>query len=319
LSPVAVAADRPLTIYRTRALGTGAELVVTDPGAQVPAARILHEELDRIDRLASRFRDDSEIARLHRAAGRQVRVSDDLLDTVLVALRAAEATDGAVDPTVGRAMERLGYDRDFALVAAGVPGRLPPAHGVPGWRTVAVDVGAATIRIPEGVVLDLGATAKALTADRVAARVGRECGCGALVSLGGDVAVSGAPPGGFAVGLGDDWRVIDDGAGSVAVTDGGLATSGLAVRRWRLGADEVHHIVDPATGRPAVPVWRTVTVAAASCVDANTASTAAMVKGAGAVPWLRARALPARLVTTGGEVITVAPWPDGDPPAPGRP
>lgn len=305
-----VTADRrPLTVYRTRALGTVAELVLTDPDARVAGSRVLHDELDRMDLLASRFRPDSEIARLHRAGGRQVRVSDELLETVAVALRAAEATDGAVDPTVGRAMERIGYDRDFARVAPGVAGRLPGPQAVPGWRTVEVDVAAATLRVPEGVVLDLGATAKALAADRIATRIHRECGSGVLVSLGGDVAVAGAPPEGFAIGLGDDCRVADDGAGTVAVRSGGLATSGLAVRHWRLGGHPVHHIVDPATGLPVDPVWRTVTVCAASCVDANTASTAAMVLGAGAPAWLAARSLPARLVRAGGEVVAVGAWP----------
>jgi len=300
---------RPRTSYRTQALGTVAELVVTDPDARVAGARLLHAELDRMDLLASRFRDDSELSRLHRAGGRRVRVSDELLQTVLVALRAAEATAGAVDPTVGRAMERIGYDRDFALVAPGVPGRLPPAGAVPGWRTVEVDEGSATIRIPEGVVLDLGATAKALAADRTASRVWRECGCGVLVSLGGDVSVAGAPPGGFAIGLGDDCRMPDAEGGTIAVRTGGLATSGTAVRHWRLGTVEVHHLLDPATGLPVAPVWRTVTVCAASCVDANTASTASMVLGADAPAWLEARSLPARLVAVDGEVTTAGPWP----------
>ena len=305
-----VTADRrPPTLYRTQALGTVAELVLTDPDARVAGARVLHAELDRMDLLASRFRPDSEIARLHRAGSRQVRVSDELLETVAVALRAAEATDGAVDPTVGRAMERIGYDRDFALVAPGVAGRLPGPRAVPGWRSVEVDLAAATLRIPEGVVLDLGATAKALAADRIAARIHRECGTGVLVSLGGDVAVAGAPPEGFAIGLGDDCRVTDDGAGTVAVRSGGLATSGLAVRRWRLGGHQVHHIVDPSTGLPVTPVWRTVTVCAASCVDANTASTASMVLGHEAPAWLAARSLPARLVSAGGEVVAVGAWP----------
>ncbi len=302
---------RPLTSYRTTALGTVAELVVTDPDARVAGARLLHAELDRMDLLASRFRDDSELSRLHRAGGRQVRVSDELLETVVIALRAAEATGGAVDPTVGRAMERIGYDRDFSLVASGVPGRLPAAAEVPGWRTVEVDERSATIRIPEGVVLDLGATAKALAADRTASRVRRECGCGVLVSLGGDVSVAGAPPGGFAIGLGDDCRVTDPEAGTVAVRSGGLATSGIAVRHWRLGTDEVHHLLDPATGLPVAPWWRTVTVCAASCVDANTASTASMVMGPAAPSWLEARSLPARLVAVDGRVTTVGPWPTG--------
>jgi thiamine biosynthesis lipoprotein len=311
LTATALAADtRRQARYRTTALGTQVDLLVTDPSVLVAAADALGAELSRIDDVASRFRPDSEIARLHGSSGRQIRVSDELIGTVLVALRAAEASDGAVDPTVGRALEVLGYDRDFALIAGGVPGHLPTARPVPGWRTVEVDIEACTIRMPEGVVLDLGATAKALAADRAATRIHRELGTGVLVSLGGDLAVAGAPPDGFPVGLDEDCRrpagTQDE---TVAVHVGGLATSGTQVRHWRLGTDEVHHLLDPATGRPVTPVWRTVTVCAASCVDANTASTAAMVKGAAAPAWLEAHALPARLVRIDGSVVTTSQWP----------
>jgi thiamine biosynthesis lipoprotein len=90
---------------------------------------------------------------------------------------------------------------------------------------------------------------------------------------------------------------------------GGLATSSTAVRRWRRGGTSYHHLLDPRTGRPAEPVWRTVTVTAASCVDANTASTAAIVRGRRAPGWLDALGLPARLVDASGAVRRVAGWP----------
>jgi thiamine biosynthesis lipoprotein len=130
-----------------------------------------------------------------------------------------------------------------------------------------------------------------------------------LVSLGGDAAVAGvAPPGGFAIGLADTCTapVADD---AVAITSGGLATSGVGVRHWRLGDHEVHHIVDPATGLPAVRFWRTVTTVASSCVEANAASTAAVVLGERAVPWLESLALPARLVRIDGTVLRTPGWP----------
>jgi thiamine biosynthesis lipoprotein ApbE len=309
-SMTATVTRRRGTVYRTAALGTHVELLVTDPDELVAASRILLAELTRIDEVASRFRPDSEISRLHRAGGRQVRVSDDLLETVRVALHAAEASDGAVDPTVGGALIELGYDRDFSQLAGGVPGRLPAARAVPGWRAVEVDVEACTISVPSGVLLDLGATAKALAADRVATRVHHQCGCGVLVSLGGDLAVAGAPAEGFAVELGEDCReVVGDLADSVAIGTGGMATSGTQVRWWRLGDHRVHHLIDPATGLPVTTVWRTVTVCGETCVDANTASTAAMVKGVDALRWLESLALPARLISVDGEVTTTATWP----------
>ena len=72
----------------------------------------------------------------------------------------------------------------------------------------------------------------------------------------------------------------------------------------------LHHILDPRTGLPAEPVWRTVSVAAGSCVDANAASTAAVIRGRRALGWLAQLGLPARLVDATGVVFTVAGWPD---------
>jgi thiamine biosynthesis lipoprotein len=160
-------------------------------------------------------------------------------------------------------------------------------------------------------LIDLGATAKALTSDRIAERVSVTLGCGVLVSLGGDIAVGGPSPfGGFRVGLADVSGAVQA-RETVAIASGGLATSGTMSRQWRLGNDVVNHIVDPSTGLSPTPVWRTVTVTAASCVDANAASTAAMVKGATAVRWLDSLQLPSRLVAVDGRILRVAGWPAG--------
>ena len=298
-----------LGIYRTRGLGCLAEIVLTDPDSVVGSVDIVHEELDRIDRAASRFRPDAEIALVHRAEGRPINVSPCLFEAVAVALRVAVATGGAVDPTVGGALNRLGYDRDFASIGAGIPGDLPETAPVPGWRSVELDQASRTVRVPAGTVIDLGCSAKALTADRIAQRVAETFGCGALVSLGGDISVAGSPPtGGFCTGLADVSGAAEA-SETVAITSGGLATSGIMSRWWRVGHHVVHHIVDPSTGLPPARAWRTITVAAASCVDANAASTAAMVKGPGAEEWLAALNLPARLVALDGSVVRVAGWP----------
>ena len=97
---------------------------------------------------------------------------------------------------------------------------------------------------------------------------------------------------------------------TIALTSGGLATSGTTARRWTRGGRQLHHVVDPATGWPAGEVWRTVTAAAPTCVDANVATTAAIVLGAGAPRWLESRGLPARLVAPEGAVVVVGGWPD---------
>jgi FAD:protein FMN transferase len=221
-------------------------------------------------------------------------------------------TDGLGEPMVGATLRRAGYDRTFALVRERDGGSFHATFApVPGWRSVEVDAESRTVRVPAGTELDLGATAKALAADRIARRAANRGGAGVLVSLGGDVAVAGEPPvGGWSIQLADDHAAPPDGPDPVvAIHSGGLATSGTTVRRWRSGQIELHHIVDPRTGRPAVTPWRTVSVAAASCVDANVASTAAIVLGPAAEGWLSGRKLPARLVDTAGATVRVAGWP----------
>ena len=301
-----------LAVYRTTRWSTTVELVVDDPRAVAPATGILRRQLDRVDEVASRFRPDSEISLLHSSVGGTPGwarpVSDDLFEAVTLAVRAASLSDGAVDPTVGSALCALGYDRDFSDLARGVEGRLPAPQPVPGWQTVVVDTERRAIGTLPGTVLDLGATAKAWAADRACAAIADELGCGTLVSLGGDIAVANAPDGGFTMGIAD---VCGDRTTTVRVSidAGGLATSGIGRRHWMLGRHEVHHLVDPDTGLPVDPYWRTVSVAAGSCVDANTGSTAAMVKGVGAVAWLEQVGLPARLVRTDGLTVTAAGWP----------
>jgi thiamine biosynthesis lipoprotein len=294
------------------ALGATAALVVTDPEALADARALLERELEAIDLACSRFRPDSELTRLNAGSGSDVEVSALLLEALRVALRAAESSGGLVDPTVGKTMRLAGYDRPLTAVRARdgrlfVPSFMPAA----GWRTVELSETRSTVRIPRGIELDLGATAKALAADRAARAAADATGTGVLVSLGGDIAVAGAPPlGGWSIRIADDHAAPLDAPGpAVSIVSGGLASSGTSVRRWATAGGELHHIVDPRTGRPAASPWRTVTVAAASCVDANTSSTAAVVLGEDAPAWLDERRLPARLVRLDGSVVRVGLWP----------
>ena len=293
-----------------RALGTGARVLTTDP-AGLPSARAAAERVvAAVDAACSRFRDDSELSLLARAGG-SGRVSPLLVELVAAGLRGARMTDGAVDPTVGGAMRRIGYDADFAVVVAGDgPLHLAPSPA-PGWRRVELDVARRRLRVPAGVELDLGATAKAFAADRAARDAAAAAGCGVLVSLGGDLAIAGEPPeGGWRVLVTDDHAGPENAPGqTVFLTGGALATSSTTVRRWRRGGAELHHIVDPATGLPVRSAWRTASVGAATCVDANVAATAAIVWGERAVDWLVRHRLPARLVAPGGAVTAVAGWP----------
>jgi FAD:protein FMN transferase len=309
--------------------GTTATLLVSEPG-QVQAARVIADaELAAVDLACSRFRPDSELSRLNAAGGAVTTVSELFADLVEAALRAARLTDGDVDPTCGQALAEIGYDRDFAELraaqaqagqaqAAGVPEAGGPAHRlrragrVTGWRSVQLDRERRQVRLANGAQLDLGATAKARAADRCAEIIAGRLACGVLVSLGGDMAVAGpAPAGGWRVRVTDDHAAGPAAPGqTVTIRSGGLATSSTTVRTWTgSGGQRVHHIINPATGESARSCWRTVSVAAGNCVDANTASTAAIIRSAAALPWLRDAGLPARLVREDGSVETTAGWP----------
>ena len=292
------------------ALGTTVSLLVTNPRRLDAARSVVEAELDDIDRACSRFRPDSDLTHVNEAAGRRVHVAPLLITAIDVALRAARITDGDVDPTVGEALQLAGYDRDFASLPPDGPAIPLEVRRVPGWHAVEIDRGRGTVRVPRGVSLDLGATAKALTADRAATAVHAAVGGGVLVSLGGDIAVAGPPPaGGWSVRVTDD-HAADLGAPgeTVVVESGGLATSSTTVRRWRRGERALHHIIDPTTGCPSETCWRTVSVAGANCTDANIASTAAIVRGERAAPWLGSLGMPARLVRHDGRVIRVGGW-----------
>lgn len=293
------------------ALGTTAVVAADRDGITTAVAEV-RREVEAIDRTCSRFRPDSDLSRVNAAAGAWTRVDGLLLEAVEVALRAASLTEGAVDPTVGRAMVRLGYDRDFRFIATGRASPIIPlVPGPPKWPQIEIRRSRSQIRIPEGVNLDLGATAKALAADRAASRAATATGGGVLVSLGGDVSVAGAAPaGGWPIGITDDHAGSPEVGETISISGGALATSSTTVRRWRSGGREVHHVIDPRTGFPAEEVWRTVSVCAKNCVDANTASTASIVLGVRAVPWLSDQRLPARLVALGGTVVRICGWPE---------
>ena len=303
----------PVTWDSFPALGTTAALFVTEADGLDQARRALEAEVAAIDIACSRFRSDSELSRVNRAQGCAIRASELFVEAVAVALNAARVTAGAVDPTIGRSLRAIGYDGDFADIAhdADRPLRVR-AMRIGGWRAVHLDRRTRTVRLPKDVELDLGATAKALAADRAARRAQREIGGGVLVNLGGDLSVAGkAPPQGWFVRVTDDHtEATGDGGQTVRVSAGGLATSSTTVRRWSTADGSRHHIVDPTSGDSAAEIWRTVSIAAGSCVDANVAATAAIVRGESAPTWLTELGLPSRMVSRDGTVVRVGGWPE---------
>ena len=280
-------------------------LVVADHEALEPALADLQAFLARVDEACSRFRPDSELSRLERDGGG--RTSPLLAGLVRTALEVAERSGGDVTPTLGNELADLGYGpspggRSPSPASAQplVAERILPSES---WRGVRIDDGVLTL--PPEVSLDLGATAKAAAADLAAREIHERFGTSVLVSLGGDLATAGP----------DTWEVFvqdlpDDPSTQVRLSGGwAMATSSTQKRRWRSGSLELHHILDPRTSLPAAPVWRSVSVAAPDCVSANMASTAAIVRGERALPWLRGLGYPAWLVRDDGRVLEINGWP----------
>ena len=303
-----------MTVQREswRAIGTGVHVLVTG-GDMAAASAAVRGVLSKVDLAYSRFRPDSELSQINADGGGTRRVSPLLAAAIATSLRAAALTDGWVDPTVGRAMRAVGYDDDFDRVRTRtepISIRLEP---IPGWRAIQFDSRARTIGVPKGVEIDLGSTGKALASDLAAAAALAAMGQGGvLVSLGGDIAMAGdVPAGGWRILVAEDSDTPPASDGEViALRHGAIATSSTTVRTWRRGEIALHHLIDPHTGVSVESPWRTASVVAATCVDANTAATAAIVRGASAPEWLDGLGLAARLVGITGDVHRIGSWPD---------
>jgi thiamine biosynthesis lipoprotein len=265
----------------------GCEILVA--GADAAEADAIRKLFAARDRVFSRFRPDSELNSVNRAAGRATLVSHRFAETLGAALAIAEQTDGLVDPTVGAALAALGYARDFAELGddPSPPGSTAPA---PGWRSVSLT--GRLLRIPRGCALDLNGVVKAGAVDEA---VGLLRG-GGFVSAGGDLAVRGATDVALPAG------------GAVRVVRGGIATTGTSRRRWRRGGAWYHHLIDPASGLPADSPWREVSASGASCLDADVAARCALLSGAGGPEWLDVRGVPGRFVAHDGTVTVNRTW-----------
>jgi FAD:protein FMN transferase len=248
-----------------RAMGTDVELLLdAEPGAGSDEALAAAEaEILRLERLLSRFRFASELSALNRRG--RLAAGPDLLRVVELALDARRRTGGAFDPTVHDAVVAAGYDRSFELVAPDGP-RNGSARVPCGGR---VEVEGGLIRLGPRVRLDLGGIAKGYAVDAACELLAERGPC--LVNAGGDIAVRG---GSWPVGV-----PTADGSLTLELSAGGLATSGRDRRRWRRGAEERHHLIDPRTGRPADSPLLRATVVAATAVEAEVLAKVAFLGG----------------------------------------
>jgi thiamine biosynthesis lipoprotein len=263
------------------AMGTEIELLVDAEGAD-RALDAAEGEFHRLESLLSRFRDDSELSRLNRDGS--IEPGPDLERVLGLALEGRERTAGRFDPTVHDALVAAGYDRTFEqLPADGDVSPPPPAAG-------GVRLHGGRIELDRGVHIDLGGIGKGYAAERAAELLALAGPC--LVNAGGDIAIRG---GSWPVGVESLTLQLDG---------GGLATSGRDRRRWQRGGRELHHLIDPSTGEPAVSDLLRVTVVGADAVDAEVAAKSLFLLGSErAAAEADAQDLPAVLVTEDGRVL----------------
>ncbi len=258
-------------------------------GAAGPCLKEIARLFMARDRKFSRFRPDSELTWVNGRSGRPTHVSREFARVLARALEMAALTDGLVDPTVGGALRNAGYDRDFALLGDD-PQPATTAAPVSGWR--AVRQWGQIVHLPRRCELDLNGVVKSLTIDEAADLLDAP----GFVAAGGDIAARGA------------IDVALPGEGAVRVVTGGLATSGSGRRRWRRNGNWHHHLIDPSTGESAVSPWEQVTVAGATCLDADVAAKAAFLAGVNGPAWLEDRELPGRFVATEGATVETTRW-----------
>lgn len=296
-------------IIRRAAWSTRIEVHVP-VGAPAAVEAEIERTLTDVDRAASRFRADSEVRAIAALPGdadgrARTRVSPLLADLLAAAQRAHALSDGLVDPCLGAEAIRAGY--------GSAPGRRTSAAAFrtgARWDAVRFEAASGVLDLPAGTLLDLGSSAKAHTADALAARLSELCeGAGVLVNLGGDIALAGECE--------EPWAIDVAGAvagapgGAIALRDGAVATSSTLLRTWRDAAsgETRHHLLDPRTGRSARTPWAQASVVAGTCLDANTAASAALILGAQAPAMLAQAGLDARLVSATGDVLALGDWP----------
>jgi thiamine biosynthesis lipoprotein len=264
----------------------GCEIILA--GATDAEGDAIEQLCARRDRVFSRFLAGSELNRVNERAGRPTLVSAEFAGMVELALTAAQQTHGLVDPTLGRALEAAGYDRDFARLGDDPrPPGIPTPSGLRGLR-----LRGRLLELPANVQLDLNGVVKAQTVDDALALL---TGPG-YVSAGGDLVCRG----GVSVAL--------PGGDTVRLVVGGLATSGTDRRRWRRAGTLQHHLIDPRSGLPAVSPWEQVTVCGRTCVGADIAAKAAFLLGSDGPDWLDQHRLPGRFRSAGRETVTNASW-----------
>jgi FAD:protein FMN transferase len=273
------------------AMGSHVRLLIGEPGPGMPpaaeAAERARELIAEFDAGLSRFKPDSELCALNADRRERVPASALLRAAVRAGIEAAERSGGLVDPTLADEIESAGYiasragmsGAPLADALAEAPERRPAAPSPAArWREFEVDEEAGTITRPPGVRFDTGGAGKGLAADLVAERLRGYSRF--IVDCGGDIRIGGADALVHPYEVHVEHPLTGERAHVLRLNNGGVATSGLNVRIWR-DADGrfAHHLLDPASGRPAWTGLVGVTALGDTAVEAETFSKAALLSG----------------------------------------
>jgi thiamine biosynthesis lipoprotein len=253
----------------------------------------------------SRFKGDSELSHINNNAGVPVRVSQMMWDVLLVARRAYQQSDGLVSPTLLSALEAAGYDKSFELLFLGEEKDVDDVAPQSSFDAIEMDENTRSIRLPQGMRLDLGGVAKGWAAHTAMLRL--KIYGAALVNAGGDIAVSGLQSGGIPWEIGvTDPQKPEQSIRNLAVGRCGIATSGRDFHRWQKNGVWQHHIIDPRTNRPSRTDLLAVTVVAPDVWEAETAAKVVFILGSKeGLAWLEARpALAGFLICEDGRTIS---------------
>jgi FAD:protein FMN transferase len=296
--------EMPVTWHEHEFPGMGTTVRVVVHGGAHELVAWAEREVLRLEARWSRFRADSDVARVNAAAGlAPCPVAPETIDLLARALELWDLTDGRFDPTILRALEACGYDESFEWVRArepdgarrelvtAPPGRDPirvvvtppraPSERAPGCAGIDVDVVAGTVWLPDGVAIDLGGVGKGYAGDLVARGLLARGALGACIGLGGDIRCCGAGP------VDGDWDIeVEhpfDGNRALFTSrlrDAAIVTSTRLFRRWVHRGRWQHHLIDPATGAPADRGVAAVIVTDRDAWRAEGMAKAALVAGA---------------------------------------
>jgi len=291
----AIARLEDYCVGRFSAMAGPCEVLIDGPDTAEAAelSAIAEAEALRVERKFSRYRTDNVVHEMNHADGRAVAVDQETAMLIDYAATCYEISDGRFDITSGVLRRIWKFDGGSRVPT---PAALKETLKHVGWDKVTWEN--ATLTMPAGMEVDFGGIGKEYAVDRAASLIGARTGRAFLVNFGGDLFASGPREGErpWVVGVDDPERTGEAARYRIELSRGGLATSGDARRFVIHRGRRLGHILDPRTGWPVAGAPRSVTVLAATCLEAGTLATLACLQGAAAREFLEEQGVVYRIL-----------------------